>query len=44
MNDWHDIWCGDHPLKDSFLEIFCIARDKDALVADHMFAHNDKVI
>jgi hypothetical protein len=25
------------------MELFCIARDRDALVADHMFAHNDKV-
>lgn len=26
-----------------FLELFCIARDKDALVAGHMFVHNDEV-
>jgi hypothetical protein len=41
---WHDIWCGNHPLNDSFAELFCIARDRDALVADHMFAHNDKML
>lgn len=35
---WHDIWCGNHPLKDSFQELFGIARDRDALVANHMFA------
>jgi hypothetical protein len=28
---------------ETFLELFCIARDMDALVADHMFTHNDEV-
>jgi hypothetical protein len=40
---WHDTWFGDHPLKESFSKLFCIARDRDAVVADHMFAHNDEV-
>jgi hypothetical protein len=40
---WHDTWCEDCPLKDSFPELFFIARDKDALVADHMLVHNDEV-
>jgi hypothetical protein len=43
MNDWHDIWCGDHPLKDPVSKLFCIARDIDALVANHMFPYNDKL-
>lgn len=29
---WHDIWCGDCPLKESFLELFCIARDRVGLL------------
>lgn len=28
---WHEIWCEDHPLNDSFSELFYIARDMDAL-------------
>ena len=20
---WHDIWCGDHPLKEALMELFC---------------------
>jgi hypothetical protein len=36
-------WGGDCSLKDSFLELFGISRDRDALVADHMFAHNEVV-
>ena len=27
---WHDIWCGDQPLKEYFPELFCIARNKEA--------------
>jgi hypothetical protein len=27
--------------KGNLSELFCIARDRDALVADHMFAHNE---
>jgi hypothetical protein len=30
-------------MKDSFPKLFCIARDKDALVANHMFAHNNEM-
>jgi hypothetical protein len=33
----------DHQLKDSFPELFCIARNTDALVADHMFTHNGEM-
>jgi hypothetical protein len=25
------------------MELFCIPWERDALLADHMFAHNDKV-
>jgi hypothetical protein len=33
---WLDVWCGDVSLKESFLELFLIAREKEALVADHL--------
>ena len=36
MRFWHDLLCGEQPLKFSFLELFIIARCMDALVADHM--------
>jgi hypothetical protein len=38
---WHDIWCGDRPLKDSFPELFCLARNRDAMVADLRSVSND---
>jgi hypothetical protein len=41
--DVHDVWCGDHSLKESFSELFCIVRDRDAMVGDHTFAHNGEV-
>lgn len=31
---WHDLLNGDTKLKDSYLERFLIARDKDARVTD----------
>ncbi len=37
------MWCGEAPLKVSFLEIYRITRDKDALVANHLRVHNDVV-
>ena len=27
---WHDVWCGDQPLKDQFPDLFRMARFKDA--------------
>jgi hypothetical protein len=30
------VWCGDVPLKEAFPVLYDIARDKDALVADHL--------
>jgi hypothetical protein len=39
---WHDIWCGDQPLKESFLELFRIARNKKAWVSDNMQIMNEK--
>lgn len=40
---WHDVWCGEYSLKKTFPEFFCVTRGMDVLVADHMFAHCDKV-
>ncbi len=40
---WYDIQCGERPLKETFPELFCIARNRDALVADHMLTHNGEV-
>jgi hypothetical protein len=31
---WHDLWCGDRPLKLCYLVLFSIARFKDAWVVD----------
>ena len=33
---WHDLWCGGQPLREGFLELFRIARNTEALVADHL--------
>ena len=27
---WHDVWCGDYPLKEAFLEFYCISRSREA--------------
>lgn len=39
----HDIWSEDRFLKETFSELFCIARDKESLRADHIIAQNDRV-
>jgi len=33
---WHDLWCRDQPLKESFSELFSIPCCKEAWVADNM--------
>jgi hypothetical protein len=35
-------WHGDFFMKETFSKLFCIARDRNALVAN-VFAHNDEV-
>jgi hypothetical protein len=32
----HDLWCGEQPLKVTFLELFSILRCLEAWVADHV--------
>lgn len=32
---FNDMWCGDHPLKETFLELFSIAHYKEAWLAEH---------
>ena len=27
---WHDVWCGDYPLKEGFPEFYCISQSKGA--------------
>jgi hypothetical protein len=38
---WHDVWCGDRPLKVMYPDIFAISSSPDALVADLLSCHND---
>jgi hypothetical protein len=33
---WHDLWCGDVVLNEVFLDLFGIARVKNASIADNM--------
>jgi hypothetical protein len=33
---WHALWCEDQALKTTFLDMFSIARFKDAIMADHL--------
>jgi hypothetical protein len=37
---WHDLWCGDHPPKESFPELFSIACCKEAWVLNNMRVSN----
>jgi hypothetical protein len=39
----HDIWWGYHPLKKFFPELFCLARNRDAIVVDLKIVSNDMV-
>ena len=40
---WHDLWSGEVVLQEAFLELFCIARDKETLVADHLQVHTESI-
>ncbi len=40
---WDDVWCGDERLKNSFPELYRIACEKDAYVADHIHIRDESV-
>ncbi len=40
---WQNLWCGDDVLQEAFSELFCIAWDKDALVANYLQICNDSI-
>lgn len=41
---WHDIWCGELPLKLRFPNIFAIARIKDLMVCDAFCSEGQYVV
>ena len=43
LDTWTDSWCGTGSLKDGFPELFRIARNKEALVRDHIRYQNGGV-
>jgi hypothetical protein len=40
---WHDVWCGEQPLKNLFPKLFTIACAKDVWVAQTMQVHNGSI-
>jgi hypothetical protein len=40
---WHDIWCGEQPLKEAFPDFFQIASNKEAWVKDHLQMVNNVI-
>jgi hypothetical protein len=41
---WHDVWCGEIPLKTLFPELFLIASGKDAWVEENMQRQNSTIL
>jgi len=41
---WHDVWCGEVPLKTLFLDLFLIASGKDAWVEESMQRQNVTIL
>jgi hypothetical protein len=39
---WHNKWCREGIMKDIFLRLYLIARDKQALVSDYLTWHNEE--
>jgi hypothetical protein len=40
---WHDLWCGDVPLKVVYPELYVISGDRDAAVAELMSFRNGSI-
>ena len=40
---WTDIWCGNCSLKEAYIELFHLARNKEAYVVDHLHYQNEAV-
>ena len=40
---WLDVWRGALSLKESYPELYCIARDGEVLVVDHLHLYNESV-
>jgi hypothetical protein len=40
---WSDVWCGDSTLKGAFPDLFSIAADKEAAVADYLMIRNGNI-
>lgn len=41
---WHDVWCGEIPLKNLFPELFTIACGKDASVEENMQTQKGNIL
>jgi hypothetical protein len=42
-NFGHDVWCGNQPLKMSYLDLFNIARSTDVWVADNIQFQDENI-
>ena len=40
---WDDVWCGDCPLKEAFLDLYNISRSRDASVSEVMRCANGRI-
>ena len=40
---WHGLWCGNCPLKESFLELYDISCDRESSLADLMQFSNERI-
>ncbi|XP_075665690.1 uncharacterized protein LOC142635420 [Castanea sativa] len=40
---WVDVWCGDSPLKEAFLDLYNISRTRDASVSEVMCYANGRI-
>ena len=40
---WHDVWCGDEPLRILFPDLYENATNKQASIDRHMYRHNNAI-